>query len=48
MGTIAGAGVSTYGPYGVAVLTLRGDRIEEIDTFRDPAAPDRFGLPRQA
>jgi len=29
----------------VAALTLRGDR---IDTFRDPAAPDRFGLPRQA
>jgi RNA polymerase sigma-70 factor (ECF subfamily) len=39
---------STYRPYGVTVLTLQGDRIEEIDTFFDPSAPERFGLPRQA
>ena len=37
-----------YLPYGVTVLTLRGDRVDEINTFRDPSAPDRFGLPPQA
>jgi RNA polymerase sigma-70 factor (ECF subfamily) len=37
----------TYVPYGVTVLSLRDDRIDEITTFRDSAAPDRFGLPRQ-
>jgi len=25
------------------VLTLSGERIAEIDTFRDPSAPARFG-----
>jgi RNA polymerase sigma-70 factor (ECF subfamily) len=34
-----------YVPYGLTVLTLRGDRIDEIDSFRDPTAPERFGLP---
>ena len=34
-----------YRPYGVKVLTLRGDLIDEITTFRDPTAPARFGLP---
>jgi RNA polymerase sigma-70 factor, ECF subfamily len=37
-----------YVPYGVTVLTLTGDKIAEINVFRDPAAPDRFGLPRHA
>jgi RNA polymerase sigma-70 factor, ECF subfamily len=37
-----------YLPYGVAVLGLRGDKIDEITNFTDPAAPDRFGLPQQA
>ena len=32
-------------PYGVKVLTLRGERIDEITSFRDPSAPERFGLP---
>jgi RNA polymerase sigma-70 factor (ECF subfamily) len=36
-----------YTPYGLTVLTLRADRIAEIVTFRDPSAPERFGLPRQ-
>jgi RNA polymerase sigma-70 factor (ECF subfamily) len=30
-------------PYGVTVLTLDGDRIAEMNTFRDPSAPERFG-----
>jgi hypothetical protein len=30
------------------VLGLRGDKIDEITNFTDPAAPARFGLPRQA
>jgi RNA polymerase sigma-70 factor, ECF subfamily len=37
-----------YRPYGMTVLSLDGDRIDEIDTFRDPSAPARFGLPPQA
>lgn len=37
-----------YLPYGITVLGLRGDRIEEITTFRDHSVPDRFGLPQQA
>jgi RNA polymerase sigma-70 factor (ECF subfamily) len=32
-------------PYGLKVLTLRGERIDEITSFRDPSAPERFGLP---
>jgi RNA polymerase sigma-70 factor (ECF subfamily) len=35
-------------PYGMTVLTLQGDRIAGIDTFRDPSAPARFGLPQRA
>lgn len=31
-------------PFGVTVLGLRGDRIDEITTFLDPSAPDRFDL----
>jgi RNA polymerase sigma-70 factor (ECF subfamily) len=34
-----------YRPYGVKVLTFRGGLIDEITTFRDPTAPERFGLP---
>lgn len=37
-----------YLPYGVTVLTLRADRIAEINIFREPSALDRFGLLRQA
>jgi RNA polymerase sigma-70 factor (ECF subfamily) len=33
--------------YGVTVLTLGADGIAEINTFRDPSAPERFGLPNQ-
>jgi RNA polymerase sigma-70 factor (ECF subfamily) len=36
-----------YRPYGVTVLTLSADGIAEINTFRDPSAPERFGLPRE-
>ncbi|HEY2200545.1 MAG TPA: sigma-70 family RNA polymerase sigma factor [Solirubrobacteraceae bacterium] len=36
-----------YMPYGLTVLTLRADSIAEIISFRDPSAPERFGLPRQ-
>jgi hypothetical protein len=32
----------------MTVLSLDGDRVDEIDTFRDPSAPARFGLPSQA
>jgi RNA polymerase sigma-70 factor, ECF subfamily len=34
-----------YVPYGVTVLTLAAEGIAEINTFRDPSAPERFGLP---
>jgi RNA polymerase sigma-70 factor (ECF subfamily) len=37
-----------YLPYGVAVPGLRGDQIDEITSYSDPAAPRRFDLPRQA
>jgi RNA polymerase sigma-70 factor, ECF subfamily len=32
----------------LAVLTLRGERIEEITAFHDLSAPERFGLPARA
>jgi RNA polymerase sigma-70 factor, ECF subfamily len=35
-------------PYGVTVLRLAGDRIEEITTFRDPALLRRFSLADRA
>jgi RNA polymerase sigma-70 factor (ECF subfamily) len=31
-------------PYGLTVLTLRGDGIDQIHTFRDLSAPARFGV----
>ena len=34
-----------YRPYGLTVLTLRDEQIDEMHTFRDPMAPERFGLP---
>jgi RNA polymerase sigma-70 factor, ECF subfamily len=37
----------TYRPYGLTVLTLHEDQIAEMVTFRDPSAPERFGLPAQ-
>jgi RNA polymerase sigma-70 factor, ECF subfamily len=36
-----------YVPYGVTVLTLAADGIAEVNTFRDPSAPERFGLPNR-
>jgi RNA polymerase sigma-70 factor (ECF subfamily) len=36
-----------YLPYGVTVLTLAGSAVAEINTFRDPSASERFGLPRE-
>ena len=32
----------------LAVLTLRGERIDEINAFHDLSAPERFGLPARA
>jgi RNA polymerase sigma-70 factor (ECF subfamily) len=32
-------------PNHLSVLTLQGDRIEQLDAFHDPTAPERFGLP---
>jgi RNA polymerase sigma-70 factor (ECF subfamily) len=37
-----------YRPYGLTVLTLGEDGIAEINTFRDPSAAERFGLPHEA
>ena len=37
-----------YRPDGMTVLSLDGDRVDEINTFRDHSAPVRFGLPPQA
>jgi RNA polymerase sigma-70 factor, ECF subfamily len=34
-----------YVPNHVAVLTLRGDRIDQLQAFHDAAALERFGLP---
>jgi RNA polymerase sigma-70 factor (ECF subfamily) len=48
MGAYVRDASGVYLPYGVTVLTLRADRIDEINTFRDPSAPERFGLPRHA
>jgi RNA polymerase sigma-70 factor, ECF subfamily len=46
MGAYVRSGDSgAYMPYGVTVLRLAGELIEEIDTFRDPSALVRFGLP---
>jgi RNA polymerase sigma-70 factor (ECF subfamily) len=45
MGAYRLGGSGVYVPYGVKVLTLRGDLIGEITSFRDPSAPGRFGLP---
>jgi RNA polymerase sigma-70 factor (ECF subfamily) len=48
MGTYVLDSSGSYVPYGVTVLRLRGDEIDEIITFHDPSAPDRFGLPQRA
>jgi RNA polymerase sigma-70 factor (ECF subfamily) len=34
-----------YQPHGVVVLTLRGERIQEINAFHVASAVERFGLP---
>jgi RNA polymerase sigma-70 factor (ECF subfamily) len=34
-----------YQPYGVTVLTFADARIAEVNAFREPSAPARFGLP---
>lgn len=41
-----GAGV--YVPNHLAVLTLSGDRIDQLQAFHDASAPERFGLPATA
>ena len=48
MGAYMLDGSGAFQPYGVTVLSLRGDRIAEINTFRDTSAPARFGLPALA
>jgi RNA polymerase sigma-70 factor, ECF subfamily len=45
MGAYVADPAGRFQPYGLTVLTLRGDLIAEINTFRDPEAPARFGLP---
>jgi RNA polymerase sigma-70 factor (ECF subfamily) len=35
----------SFRPYGVTVLTMRGHQIDEINSFRDTSAPDRFAPP---
>jgi RNA polymerase sigma-70 factor (ECF subfamily) len=37
-----------YLPNHLAVLTLSGDRIGQLDAFHDTTAPERFGLPARA
>jgi RNA polymerase sigma-70 factor, ECF subfamily len=37
-----------YPPHHLAVLSLRGDRIDEINAFHDAWVPERFGLPVRA
>ena len=37
-----------YRPNHLAVLTFTGDKIDRLDAFHDPMAPDRFGLPDRA
>lgn len=36
-----------YLPYGMTVLTLAVGGIADINKFRDPSAPKRFGLPNR-
>ena len=38
------AATGAFEPHSVSVLTLRGELIEAITAFHDPAAPARFGL----
>jgi RNA polymerase sigma-70 factor (ECF subfamily) len=37
-----------YLPHHLAVLSLRGRRIDEINAFHDAWLPERFGLPVRA
>jgi RNA polymerase sigma-70 factor, ECF subfamily len=39
--------VGVFAAHGINVLTLDGDRIAEINLFRDPRAFSRFGLPEE-
>jgi RNA polymerase sigma-70 factor (ECF subfamily) len=39
--------VGVFAAHGINVLTLDGDRIAEINLFRDPEAFARFGLPKE-
>jgi hypothetical protein len=32
-------------PRGMIVLTLSGNKVDEVTFFADPALPGRFGLP---
>ena len=37
-----------YRPNHLSVLTLSGDKIDQLDAFHDASAPERFGLPDRA
>ena len=37
-----------YRPNHLAVLTLSGDKVDQLDAFHDASAPERFGLPDRA
>ena len=45
MGVYRRGSTGLFIPYGLTVLTLEHDRIDEITTFRNPSAPETFGLP---
>ena len=47
VGTYEREGSGVYAPHGVTVLTLRGDKIDEIAAYYGPWMLARFGLPPQ-
>jgi RNA polymerase sigma-70 factor (ECF subfamily) len=48
MGAYRLDGSGAYRFHHLAVLTLRSERIDEINAFHDASAPERFGLPARA
>jgi RNA polymerase sigma-70 factor, ECF subfamily len=48
MGVYVRDNSGVYLPYGLAVLTLRDEKIDAIDVFHDTTVPQRFGLPDRA
>jgi RNA polymerase sigma-70 factor (ECF subfamily) len=48
LGTYERDSSGVYAPHGVTVLTLRGNKIDEIAAYHGPWMLERFGLPPQA